>query len=177
MPIFSILLFAISALLLLIYLLRTGNNVLDIRNIISQHFDIIKIDIFTLIVFIVIPITISIGCVLVGTIDEKILNTINVVLPINIGLQFQIIGVICSLNNGNKDYEKIKEQTFNEVMFESVISIITLIISIVLTCVDITTIGQIVSCIISFCVYYLLFNVILNTFIVLKRFNFLFVER
>ena len=177
MPIISIFLFAISALLLLIYLLRTGNNVLDIRNIISQHFDIIKIDIFTLIVFIVVPITISIGCMLVKTIDEKILDTINIALPIYIGLQFSVIGVICSLNNGNADYEKIKEQTFNEVMFESIISIITLIISIVLTCVDITTIGQTVSYIISFSVYYLLFNVILNTFIVFKRLKFLFDER
>ena len=177
MPISSMILFAISALLLLIYLLRTGNNVLDIRNIISQHFDIIKIDIFTLLVFTVVPITISVGCMLVKTIDDKILETINIALPIYIGLQFSVIGVICSLNSGNIDYEKIKEQTFNEIMFESIISIITLIISIVLTCIDITTLSKTVSCIISFSVYYLLFNVILNTFIVFKRLKFLFDER
>lgn len=177
MPIFSIILFAISAILLLIYLLRTGNNVIDIRNIISQHFDIIKIDIFTLLVFTFVPITISIGCMLVKTIDEKVLDTINIALPIYIGLQFSVIGIICSLNTGNADYEKIKEQTFNEILYESILSIITLIISIVLTCVDITTFSIVWSYVVTFCVYYLLFNVILNTLIVFKRLKFLFDER
>ena len=177
MPIFSIILFAISAILLLIYLLRMGNNVIDIRNIISQHFDIIKIDIFTLLVFTFVPITISIGCMLVKTIDEKVLDTINIALPIYIGLQFSVIGIICSLNTGNADYEKIKEQTFNEILYESILSIITLIISIVLTCVDITTFSIVWSYVVTFCIYYLLFNVILNTFIVFKRLKFLFDER
>lgn len=177
MPISSIILFAISIILLLIYLLRTGNNVLDMRNIISQHFDIIKIDKFTLFVFTIVPITLSIGCVLVKTIDDNILDTINIALPIYIGLQFSVIGVICSLNKGSDAYESIKEQTFNEIMFESVISIITLIISIVLTCIDITKLDEIICYLISFCVYCLLFNVILNTFIVFKRLKFLFDER
>lgn len=177
MSFFAIILFSLSALILIIYLCRKNNNILNVREIVSQHFKNINIDKFTSVVFIGLPIIISAGCVCIRTLNEKILDSINIALPIYIGLQFSVVGVLCSLNKGNDKYEEIKEETFNEILFESIISIITLIISIILTCIGISSLSQIAQYFISIIVYLFLFNVFLNTFIVFKRLKFLFNER
>ena len=107
MSFFAIILFSLSALILIIYLCRKNNNILNVREIVSQHFKIINIDKFTSVVFIGLPIIISAGCVCIRTLNEKILDSINIALPIYIGLQFSVVGVLCSLNKGNDKYEEL----------------------------------------------------------------------
>ena len=74
-------------------------------------------------------------------------------------------------------YEKIKESAFNEILFESILSILSLVISFIITFIGIERIIEMVLLIMSGLLYILVLSTILNTFIVLKRLKFLFDER
>lgn len=173
----AIILLIIYAVLIIIYLLRKSNNIISVRDIIKQHFELISTDAFTFIIFCLIPIIMSISCSIIRLVTNDILSTVNVVLPIYIGLQFSVAGIICSIQKGNSKYEKIKESAFNEILFESILSILALALSFVITFIQIVNMSKSVILAMSLILYILIFTTVLNTFIVLKRLKFLFDER
>lgn len=173
----AITLLIICAILIIVYLFRKNNNVINIRDIVSQHFKLITTDAFTFIVFFLVPIIMSLACTIVRLVTKDILDIINIVLPIYIGLQFSVAGIICSIEKGNSEYEKIKESAFNEILFESVLSILALALSFTITFIQISSMSKLVVLIMSLLLYILIFTTVLNTFIVLKRLKFLFDER
>ena len=172
----AIILLIICAVLIIIYLLRKSNNIISVRDIIKQHFELISTDAFTFIIFCLIPIIMSISCSIIRLVTNDILSTVNVVLPIYIGLQFSVAGIIC-IQKGNSKYEKIKESAFNEILFESILSILALALSFVITFIQIVNMSKSVILAMSLILYILIFTTVLNTFIVLKRLKFLFDER
>ncbi len=167
----------LCALLIGLYLLRKSNNIIDMRDIISNHFDLLKEDLFTIVVFIFVPIISSMSCAFLRCVTADIINNINISLSIFIALQFAIAGILCSIPAGNNAYEKIKKQAFNEILFECVLTILSLVLSFAILFVGINKINTIVLLIISAMLYCLVFNTVMNIFIVLKRLKLLFDER
>ncbi len=51
----AIILLIICAVLIIIYLLRKSNNIISVRDIIKQHFELISTDAFTFIIFVLSP--------------------------------------------------------------------------------------------------------------------------
>ena len=167
----------ICSILIIVYVIKKHNNVINSRDILRQHFELIKTDRFTFCVFFIVPIIMGAACAVIRLVSNEILSIINIVLPIYIGLQFSVAGILCDMKKGNDKYEKIKESAFNEILFESILSILSLVISFIITFIGIERIIEMVLLIMSGLLYILVLSTILNTFIVLKRLKFLFDER
>lgn len=177
MQIFSVILLSLCILIVALYSLRTNNNILKFDKIFQNHFELLKKDKFSLVVFIVVPIIAAISCANLKCITIDIINNINTALSVFIALQFSVVGVLCALPNGDAKYENIKSKAFTEIIFESILSVLTLTISFLCLFVDLENTKSCIVWISSFVLYALIFSTVLNIFIVLKRMYFLFIER
>lgn len=164
------------AVLFIFYLSRKNSNFVDVRNILRDHFNLLKNDKFTLFIFLFLPIASALSCAFLQRITDDIINSINIILPIFIGLQFSVAGILCSISKSNDKFEKIKKSAFNEILFESVLSILALMASFMVLFIGVSQINDKILLIVSFVIYFLLFDMVMNTFIVLKRLKFLFDE-
>ena len=173
-------LFTLSAVILLFSATRKRNNFFDIRGIVKDQFKIfhgLKTQLF---VFYGVPFLLAFATVRIKRIDETILDNIIIVLSIFLSMLFAMLSIVGSQNNNKNEKRKILiDQTFNSIMFESVLCIVSLIIS--FSCFFTTTVegsnDTIVKWIISTILYYLIYTTILNTFIVIKRIKILFENR
>ena len=95
--------------LFIFYLSRKNSNFMDARNILRDHFNLFKSDSFTLFIFLFLPIASALSCAFLRRITDDITNSINIILPIFIGLQFSVAGILCSISKGNDKFEKIKK--------------------------------------------------------------------
>lgn len=96
---------------------------------------------------------------------------------IYIGLQFSAAGILCGIERKNEQYEKIRENTFNEIMFQCILSVLALTLSVIITFVGIASMLNVILNGLSIVLYILIITIILNTFIVIKQIQFLFDER
>ncbi len=176
MQLTSIILLIACIATIIVYSLRPNNNLLKFDKILKNHFELIK-DKFSCIVFIFIPIIAAISCVMLKRITVDIINSINTSLSVFIALQFSVVGVLCALPNGNTKYEDIKSKAFMEIIFESILSVITLTISFLCLFIDLENAKPGIVWFFSSVLYALIFSTVLNIFIVLKRMYFLFIER
>ena len=77
-------------------------------------------------------------CAFVNIISEDIIESINIAIPVYIGLQFSVIGILYGLSkkrevNGTEQldtaYDQINNETFNEIVYETFLSVFVLILS------------------------------------------------
>ena len=176
MQLVPIILLIICIVTVILYSLRQNNNILKFDKIFKNHFELIE-DAFSRFVFIGVPIIAAFSCVMLKCITADIINNINTSLSVFIALQFSVVGVLCALPNGNSEYEDIKSKAFTEIIFESILSILTLIISFLCLFIDLENVKPAMLWGPSFILYTLIFSTILNIFIVLKRMHFLFIKR
>ncbi len=124
-------------------------------------------------------------CAFVNIISEDIIESINIAIPVYIGLQFSVIGILYGLSkkrevNGTEQldtaYDQINNETFNEIVYKTFLSVFVLILSFIVSFAK-DKIIEIVMMILSGIIYSMLFTIFMNTFIVLKRMTFLFNER
>ena len=80
MQIFSVILLSLCILIVVLYSLRTNNNILKFDKIFQNHFKLLKEDKFSLIVFIVVPIIAAVSCANLKCITIDIINNINTAL-------------------------------------------------------------------------------------------------
>ena len=169
--------FILSALLILLYLLRKSNNIINMRNIFRAHFSLISKDFFTFVIFFFLPIAMGYACGFIQSVTKDIIDVVNIILPIYIGLQFSAAGILCGIERKNEQYEKIRENTFNEIMFQCILSVLALTLSVIITFVGIASMLDVILNGLSIVLYILIITIILNTFIVIKQIQFLFDER
>lgn len=167
---------ALSLILFLLYCFRKNNNLIDFRTILKEHTKIVTMDLFTKIIFIIMPFFVSISCTILRTITTDLINCINTSLSIFVALLFAVAGILCSLPNLTPTYNELKRESFNEVLFESILTIFTLIFSFIILFIGVNNFNRYILFIISFCIYYLVLIIIMSILIIIKRLKLLFDE-
>ncbi|EOU1922302.1 hypothetical protein DMN26_01275 [Clostridium perfringens] len=170
-------LFIVSALLLIINSIQKNNNFFDVRDVIKSQYNLFKGNKFQVIIFFIVPFLLSLGVVQIKYINKDIINNINIVLSIFISMFFAMLSILGGMSKSNKEqYNILLKETFNTIIFECILCIIILIVSFIRLFLDsyehtISLMG------ISIFIYYLIFVVVLNIFLVIKRLKILFDER
>ncbi len=172
-------LFLVSILILILNFFSRNNNFFDVRGVFKQHFAIFLGAPFQIVVFFITPLLISIGIVLIKTIDKDIINNINIVLSIFISMFFAMLSILTGIEKkagNNSEYNDLLKETFNTIIFENILCLVILVISFVQLFINDYTVSLYLK-IASFIIYYLIIVVVLNIFVVIKRVKVLFDNR
>lgn len=169
-------------------LLQKNSNFLDIRKVFADHFAIFDNSPLQKIVIFIVPFLLSISAISTQLLTKDIVNNLNIVLSILISMFFAILSILSSFTYKSTDpktvtdvslrkkaekYNKLLKQTFNAVIFESVLSIVVLILSFAqLFSNDFSETWKLK--VISLIVYYLALVIVFNFLVVIKRMKSLF---
>lgn len=169
-------------------LLQKNSNFLDIRKVFADHFAIFDNSPLQRIVIFIVPFLLSISAISTQLLTKDIVNNLNIVLSILISMFFAILSILSSFTYKSTDpktvtdvslrkkaekYNKLLKQTFNAVIFESVLSIVVLILSFAqLFSNDFSETWKLK--VISLIVYYLALVIVFNILVVIKRMKSLF---
>ena len=169
-------------------LLQKNSNFLDIRKVFADHFAIFDNSPLQKIVIFIVPFLIPISAISTQLLTKDIVNNLNIVLSILISMFFAILSILSSFTYKSTDpktvtdvslrkkaekYNKLLKQTFNAVIFESVLSIVVLILSFAqLFSNDFSETWKLK--VISLIVYYLALVIVFNILVVIKRMKSLF---
>lgn len=129
-----------------------------------------------IVVFYVVPLILAYAVTKNKHIDQNIVDNIIIVLSIILSMLFAMLSIINGYQKINSKYAKVLDETNNSILFQSVLCVITLIISFSQFFIN-TYSCEVITKIISFVLYYLIFVIILNTFIILKRMKSLYDNR
>lgn len=166
-------LFTLSAIILFSNFARKNNNFFDVRKVFVDQLKTFSDARGQIFVFYGIPVLLALGVSNYKLIDKDIVGNIVVVLSIIISMLFAMLSVLTSFNKDDKHYKEVLKETFNTVIFEAILCIAALIVSF-----SVLFIGSIetgwINYSISFVIYYLIFAILLNIFIVIKRIKSLF---
>ena len=175
--------FFLGVFIILIALVQSNSNFLDIREIIRQHFSVFLKSPLQLGAVFGAPLLIAIAGAAERPLTTEIVDNLNVVLAILISMFFAMLSVLSSLNfrstnrseidditlvRGAEKYNKLLNQTINAILFESVLAILLLIISfsqLFLGDFELALRLRIMSIV----VYYLTLVLVMNIFVVIKR--------
>lgn len=184
-------LICVSIILIVIALLQKNSNFLDVRSIISSHFRLFTASPLQCIVIFGVPLLLTVVALKKQPLTKDVVDTLNIVLSIFISMFFAMMGILSTLNNKipNEDqrkdvtavrkfktYNLLLKETFNAVLFECILCIIVLAMSITLTFINTFLVSwQLVA--ISGIVYYLSLVIVFNILVIIKRIKVLFDNR
>lgn len=168
--------FSFAGLILFFNCIKKNNNFFDIRNIFVEQFKMFANAKGQVVVFYVVPLILAYAVMKNKNIDKDIVDNIIIVLSIIISMLFAMLSIINGYQKTNPKYVKVLDETNNSIMFQSVLCVITLVISFAQFFTDNYN-SEIITKIVSFILYYLIFVIILNTFIILKRMKSLYDNR
>ena len=167
-------LFTLGAVLIIISLLQKNNNFLDMRQIVIQHFKVFKGSPFQCFIIFGVPAMFAVATAMCQLVNEDIINNLNIVLSILISMFFAMLSILCSWGRKNDDkYNQLRKETFNAIVFESILCIVLLLISFILLFLN-NYMPNLLLKSISIVIYYLSFVVALNIFVIIKRLKVLF---
>ena len=169
-------LYVVSASLIIFALIQKNSNFMDVRAIIRKRF-----------VLFIVPFFLAVASVVIKPVNESIINNLNVVLAILVSMFFAMLSILSSfptkLNSDLEErpgekrtdelYVKILGESFNSVLFECILCILTLVCSFSVLFFGYYEQGIILT-IISVILYYLFFVMVLNSFVIIKRIMALF---
>lgn len=164
-------LFAISIFTLLVYALRGGTNFLNIKRVFSDYLNIFNEAKFHLLVFWGTPLLLAAGLVQITTIDNNLSNTLIVFQSILISAFLAMLSILISkqsVQNQSELYATVLKETASVVLLEMILCVISVMLSIATIFFN-TTLCPLALQIISAVNYYIVFVVILNLLIIIKR--------
>ena len=160
--------FAIYGILILAFLFKKVNNYFDFREIIINHLRLFKTSPAQYMLYYGIPALLAWGTVNKRTIDEVVINNVNIVITILLSVLFATLSTIAPLHGSEKEFEPLKAETINAIMFESLLCVFTLVLSFVV--IFSSGFGRTIFCIIvSWLIYYFVYVIVLQLLIVFKR--------
>ena len=171
----STFLFSISAIIIFLNSIKKNNNFFDIRKIFIDQFKIFNNSKSQLFLFYGVPMLLAIATVRVKHLDLEIVGNIVIVLSIIISMIFAMISVLTSFEN-KENLRQVQNETFNTLSFEAILCIMALLISFIVLFVEEID-NEYISFVISIAIYYLMYTITLNIFIVIKRLKKLFDNR
>lgn len=181
MLIISIVLFCLSVLVLFVYAFRKNNNFINLRGTISNYTSIFKNKNNKylkgqLFIFFGIPCTLSIATTIIKPIDDTFLNLILLVITIFISMFFAMLSIIISFGDKQAKNNKLVKETCDSLIFENFICVIIILIALIYNLFPNIAFSFIpknltdyLAHTADFFIYYLLYCLLLNLFIVLKR--------
>ena len=171
----ALILFAIAIVILFFYCIRKNNNYINVKNILNKHCDIFRSKSTNrllkgqIIVFFGVPMLLSVATVLINPIDDDFLDLILLIVTILISMFFAMLSIIIAISDNEKTKnKKLIKQTCDNINFENLVCILLLIICLIYNIspdLDISLIYFVIDIVI----YYLLYCLLLNMFVVIKR--------
>lgn len=166
------------ALLIIIFgLCKKNDNYSDIRPILSEHRKLLQKNWLQCILFYGAPILLSLGTTMESYVTAEVLDNLNIIVSLLLSMLFAMLGLTVSFKqNGNKQDEKYQtliNQTFNTVLYECIICIEILLLSLLVTFSGFEK-SPLTLHIFSIIIYFLAYSLLLQVFIILKRIRALF---
>lgn len=168
-----IVLFILALIILLAYVFKAGTNYLNIGKIFKDYISIFSDAKKHLWIFWGVPVLLSGALVQVTILTSGLAENLCVFLSILVSAFFAMLSILVSKDakkQASKLYEQVLKETASTVLLEIVLCMVSLIISLSIIFLD-ASMTQWVQVIISLFEYYLLFAMLLNMLILIKRFK------
>ena len=166
-------LFILALTILLVYVFKAGTNYLNIGKIFKDYISIFSDAKKHLWIFWGVPVLLSGALIQVTVLTSELAEHLTVFLSILVSAFFAMLSILISKDTSKqplKLYEKVLKETASTALLEIVLCMVSLVISLSIIFFDdsMKHWGQII---ISFFEYYLIFAMILNMLILIKRFK------
>lgn len=163
----------IGIILVVFYLIQRNNNFIRIKGIFKQYISIFEKSFFQISFFFGVPIFFALSFVQLSETEQSTFDTMYVVVSILITMFFSVLTMLTGDNsNRSETYKKVLNETINCILFEIVVSILILVYGFVFQ----MLLMQIPDILVDICAsifYYMIFFMLLNMFIIVKRFKML----
>lgn len=164
-------LFCIALIILTIYVLRTNTNFLDIKRVFSDYYKVFEAAKSHLIIFWGVPALLAFASIQVALISDSISENILVFLSILIAAFFSMLSILVSQqenSNSSTQFKTVLKESASIVLLEIILCIFALIITLAALIIG-YNIKDWLKIAISFADYYVIFVMLLNTLILIKR--------
>ncbi len=167
------LLLPIGIIILLVYIFQHNNNYIRIRGLFKEYLNIFDGSKLQVLFFFGVPSIFALAFVQMGEFTENSFSTIYVVDTILITMFFSVLTVLLEKEkNENEVYLVVLHQTISIILFEIVMCMYTVLYAFIYQIIR-GFLNVILNTILSFGLFYILFFMVLNMFIVIKRFKIL----
>lgn len=166
-------LFILALMILIVYIFKAGTNYLNIKKIFKDYVSIFSNARKHLWLFWGVPVLLSAALVQVTALTSELAEHLSVFLSILISAFFAMLSILVSKDTSKqtgKLYEQVLKETASTVLLEIVLCMMALIISLAIIFLP-DSIKYGVQIIISVFEYYLVFVMVLNMLILIKRFK------
>ena len=163
-------LIGISFLIILVYIFSKGTNFLSLKKVFNGYSEVFEEAKHHQLVFWGVPILLAVALTRVALITNDLTNNLLVFLSILISSFFAMLAVLVNIQANKHDatYQQVYKQTVSVVLVEIVVCVCALIITLSLLVFSGEALKWVVI-IASFLDYYLVFVMILNLLILIKR--------
>lgn len=166
-----LILFSASILVILVYILKGGTNFLNIKKIFSDYLKMFNEAKIHLVIFWGVPFLLAIGFVQITAIDSNLSNTLIIFQSILISAFFSMLSILISRQNETNEnllYMTVLKETASVILLEIVLCVVSVMISVATIFLS-ATLNFFILQIVSATNYYIVFVVILNLLIIIKR--------
>lgn len=166
-------LFILALVILLVYIFKAGTNYLNIGKIFKDYISMFSDAQKQLLIFWGVPVLLSGALVQITVLTSELSEHLSVFLSILVSAFFAMLSILVSKDTSRRTsqlYEQVLKETASTVLLEIVLCIMSLVISLSIIFFD-NSIEQWIRIIISAFEYYLLFAMLLNMLILIKRFK------
>lgn len=164
-------LFCIAMIIMVIYTLRTGTNFLNIKRVFSDYYKVFLGAKSHLLIYWGVPILLAFALVQVSLVSNSAAENILVFLSILIAAFFSMLSILVSQqgnSNSSKQFKVVLKESASIVLLEIILCIFALIITLAALILS-ASIQDWLKVTISFADYYVIFVMLLNTLILIKR--------
>lgn len=168
-----VVLFILALVILVVYIFKAGTNYLNIGKIFKDYISMFSGAKKQLLIFGGVPVLLSGALVQITVLTSGLSEHLSVFLSILISAFFAMLSILVSKDTSRHTsqlYERVLKETASTVLLEIVLCILSLVISLSIIFFD-NSIEQWIWIIISVFEYYLLFAMLLNMLILIKRFK------
>lgn len=167
------LLLPVGIILVVLYSIQKNSNFIRIRGIFSQYMGIFNGSFVQICFFFGVPILFAISFAQLSEPDQSTFDTMYVVVSILITMFFSVLTILTGENRQkSEEYKQVLNETINCILFEIVVSIFILaygfIFQMLLNLIPTSFVDIFASIF-----YYMIFFLLLNLFIIVKRFKIL----
>lgn len=163
----------ICSIILAAIILFDDDGYFDTKRILKSYFKVFERDNKRICVIYALLLFIAFGMAYIKPVESELMNTITLIISVLCGAFLAFIPVVMGLENksGLKEtqFKKIKKETVDILMFELLVSLLTLFICLVYTFVADKYEASAVSIGFSLIIDYMVFVVIVNILVALKR--------
>lgn len=160
--------FVVSGVLILLFLFKKTSNFFDFRDIVTKQMRMFKGSPEQYVLYYGIPVLLAWGTVNKRTIDDVVINNVNIVITILLSVLFATLSTISPLHSSVKGFAPLKEETINTILFEALLCVFTLVLSFIV--IFSSGYGRTVfSVVVSSLIYYCVYVIILQLLVVFKR--------